>query len=577
VDGLGGQVHEEAHQAERPDAAGDRAQAAGGAVLDGFSSVASTRRENATRDRGAARRVAAGAGGPPALGRGATPGAGRATLPTVAAREEPRAPSAPAPRRYAPTLESLRAHPLPGWYDDAKLGIFVHWTMASVPAFAPRERDILELLRSRYDDVQGHTPYVEWYENALKIEGSPVAHYHREHYGDRPYASFRGDFERGGIARFDPQAWAEAFRAAGARYVVFVTKHHDGYCLWPSRVANPRRPGWASPRDCVGELAAAVRARGMRFGVYYSGGLDWSFEPAPVRTPAEVMASVPGGDYPAYADAQVRELIERHAPEVLWNDIAWPSGRRALWALLADYYERVPEGLVNDRWLTRSWVTDALRWRPVARLADALIRRAVRSGRADLTPPRPPHCDVRTPEYSVFPSARREKWECVRGIDKSFGYNRASREEDFLGREALIHSFADIVSKNGNLLLNVGPRGEDAAIPEPQLCRLQWLGDWLATNGDAVYGTRPWRRAEGTTREGVPVRFTAKEHAVHAILLGTPPRPRVTIDDLAPPDGARVELLGRGPLPWRREGSALAVDLGTPLPDSPALRVELGT
>jgi alpha-L-fucosidase len=478
--------------------------------------------------------------------------------------------SAAAGGRYAPTLESLRSHPVPTWYDDAKLGIFVHWTMAAVPAFAPRELDILELLRARYDDVLAETPYVEWYENSLKIPGSSVWKYHREHYGERPYASFREEFERGGIERFDPDAWAESFRAAGARYVVFVTKHHDGYCLWPSRVANPRRPGWASARDCVGELARAVRARGMRFGVYYSGGLDWTFRPEPVRTLCDVMASVPGGDYPAYADAQVRELVERCAPEVLWNDIAWPSRPEALWRLFADYYEAVPEGLVNDRWVTRSWVTSALGIRPVRAVADALLRRLVRSGKADLTPPRPPHCDARTPEYAVFPTARREKWECVRGIDKSFGYNRTSKPEDFLSQPELIHSFADIVSKNGNLLLNVGPRGEDGVIPEPQLRRLAWLGAFLERSGAAIYGTRPWRRAEGTTREGLGVRFTAKDGLLHALVLGTPPAGSVTILDLAPAEGARVELLGRGPLPWKRDGDGLRIELGAPLPEAPA-------
>ena len=459
---------------------------------------------------------------------------------------------------------------MPAWYDDAKLGIFVHWTMASVPAFAPRELDILELLRTRYYDLQAQTPYVEWYENSLKIPGSPVWRYHREHYGERPYASFREDFEEGGIARFDPDAWAEAFRAAGARYVVFVTKHHDGYCLWPSKVANPRRPGWASPRDCVGELARAVRARGMRFGVYYSGGLDWTFRPEAVRTLADVMASVPAGDYPAYADAQLRELIEHCGPEVLWNDIAWPTRPEALWRLFADYYEAAPEGLVNDRWLTPSWVTRALRVRPLRALADRLLRRLVRSGKADLTPPRPPHCDTRTPEYAVFATARREKWECVRGIDKSFGYNRVSKEEDFLSERELIHSFADIVSKNGNLLLNVGPRGEDAAIPEPQLRRLAWLGAWLRTNGAAVYGTRPWSRAEGTTREGAGVRFTAKDGALYALVLGTPPGTSVTIEAFEPPEGARIELLGRGPVAWKRDGGALRIELAAPLPPAPA-------
>jgi alpha-L-fucosidase len=279
---------------------------------------------------------------------------------------------------------------------------------------------------------------------------------------------------------------------------------------------------------------------------------------------------VPGGDYPSYADAQVRELVERVAPDVLWNDIAWPGSADALWRLFADYYAAVPEGLVNDRWLTRSRLTDALRLRPLRWLADRLVERAVRSGRADPTPPRPPHCDVRTPEYAVFPGVRREKWECVRGMDKSFGYNRASREEDFLSRSELIHSFADIVSKNGNLLLNVGPRGEDAAIPEPQLRRLRWLGDWLRANGEAVYGTRPWRRAEGATREGVPVRFTARGDVVYALLLGAAPGGALTLEDVPLADGARVELLGKGPVPWRRDGATLRVELGALPADAPA-------
>jgi alpha-L-fucosidase len=472
-------------------------------------------------------------------------------------------------RRYQPTLASLRTHPVPDWYRDAKLGIFVHWTMASVPAFAPRDHDIGQLMREHYDDMQVLTPYVEWYQNSLRFPESPVARYHREHYGDRPYASFREDFERGGIARLDPDGWAEAIRGAGARYAVLVTKHHDGYCLWPSRVANPRRPGWASARDCVGELAAAVRSRGLRFGVYYSGGLDWTFNDEPVRTMCEVAASMPGGDYPAYAEAQVRELVERVEPDVLWNDISWPTSAEALWRLFADYYEAVPEGLVNDRWMTPSWLTRALRVRAFRVLADAALRRVVGRAGANLTPPRPPHCDTRTPEYAVFETARREPWECVRGIDKSFGYNRFSKPEDFLSERKLIHSLADIVSKNGNLLLNVGPRGEDAAIPEPQLQRLRWLGAWLATNGPAVYGTRPWRRAEGATREGLGVRFTARGEAVNAILLGASAG-RVTLRDLAPAQGATLELLGHGPVAWRQEGSDVRVELPALLPAAPA-------
>ena len=473
------------------------------------------------------------------------------------------------PPRFEPTLESLRTHEVPSWYHDAKLGIMVSWTMASVPAYAPRDHDISELLRTRYDDLQVYTPYVEWYENSLRFPESPVAKFHRERYGDRPYACFRDEFVEGGIAQLDADAWAEAFSAAGARYVVFVTKHHDGFCLWPSRVRNPHRERWCSPRDCVGGLARAVRARGMRFGVYYSGGLDWTFNPEPVRTMGAMLASVPEGDYPAYAEAQVRELVELHAPDVLWNDIAWPTGPRELWRLLADYYAAVPEGLVNDRWQTKGWLVRAVRVGPIRALFDVAMKRALRRT-GNLTPPRPPHCDTRTPEYAVFKKLRRETWECVRGIDKSFGYSRESREQDFLSRSDLVHSFVDIVSKNGNLLLNVGPRGEDAAIPEMQLRRLEWLGEWLRTNGKAIYGARPWRRAEGSTRDGLPVRFTARLSKVYAIVLGMPPCTSLAIQDLVPTEGASVELLGRGPVAWRREGSALRVELGAPLPDSPA-------
>ncbi|MEE8557156.1 MAG: alpha-L-fucosidase [Myxococcota bacterium] len=470
---------------------------------------------------------------------------------------------------YEPTLESLRSHPVPAWYEDAKLGIFIHWSVPSVPGFAPREVDINELLRTRYDDFLPLSPYSEWYENAIKFPWSPSARHHRETYGDRPYASFALDF----IAALDhwkPAEWAAHFRRAGARYVVMVTKHHDGFCLWPSSIRNPKREGWNSSRNCVGDLAAAVRSEGMRFGIYYSGGIDWSFNPKPVRNLGEFMASVPRGDYPAYAEAQVRELIQDVRPDVLWNDIAWPTEERRLFQLFADYYRSVPEGLVNDRWLTPGWLLRALRIPPVRAVLNTLLKRAVRSSKRPFMPPRPPHFDTRTPEYVVFPSIRSEKWECVRGMDRSFGHNRNSRDEDFLSETDLIWALVDIVSKNGNLLLNVGPRGEDAAIPEVQLRRLAWLGDWLRQNGEAIHGTRPWTRAEGTTREGLPVRFTTKGARVYAILLGTPTGSTVTLENVSLAEGAQVQLLGRGRVPWTQLGSHVRIDLEPPLPRSPA-------
>src|SRR5215469_10366800 len=160
-----------------------------------------------------------------------------------------------------PDFSAFAGRACPDWYARPQLGVFIHWGMFAVPAWAPRGASITELAKNDYDRLFELSPYAEWYSNALRIEGSPTAQHHAAQYGDRPYESFRGEFEAAAAA-FDADAWAELFASAGASYVVLVTKHHDGYCLWPSAVENPRRPGWRSKRDFVGELCEAVRGRG---------------------------------------------------------------------------------------------------------------------------------------------------------------------------------------------------------------------------------------------------------------------------------------------------------------------------
>lgn len=479
------------------------------------------------------------------------------------------------PRVYEATQKSLRQHPIPAWYDDAKLGIFIHWSVSSVPGFAPRGS--IENIIS--GEGQAASPYSEWYWNSLKLPGSAVAKHHHEKYGDRPYESFAEDYRKG-LDQWRPHEWARLFREAGARYVVLVTKHHDGFCLWPSKVphANPRWKGWHTGRDVVGELAAAVRAEGMRFGTYYSGGLDWTFDERPLRGFVDVLACMPGGPYPTYAADQVRELIEHVEPDVLWNDISWPQGRESLWKLVADYYNAIPDGVINDRWLHRTALIPILRLPGVSRLLDALLRRSLAKQEGLSSPPPPTVYDYRTPEYASFPDIQERKWECVRGIDKSFGFNRNSKPEDFLGHEELLHSLADIVSKNGNLLLNVGPRGEDAQIPEIQLERLRWLGDFLTDNGEAIYGSRPWKRAEGTTRQGIPIRFTQKSDTLYATLLGTPTSRTVTIVDVPVTDETRVRQLGCAEPPRAtREGNGdLRIEVASDWAHRPAHSLFLG-
>lgn len=456
-----------------------------------------------------------------------------------------------------PRLQALRRHRVPAWWRDAKLGIFIHWTPASVPGFAPVDVDIGDLVQSDQPHPLADTPYAEWYGNSLRFPDSQVARHHREVYGDRPYEAFAEDWEAA-LDGWDPEDWARRFAATGARWVVMVTKHMDGYCLWPTEVTNPHRSGWHSRRDVVGELREAVLGAGMRFGVYYSGGLDATFNDHPMGSVADMMAAVPRGAYPAYADAQVRELIARYRPSVIWNDIAWPSEAKALWPLLEHYYDQVPDGILNDRWMPWNPVLAAAQSARVRKLLDAGARRQARKD-GGIVPPRPPHADYRTPEYVSFPDVQPDPWECVRGMDHSFGYNAQSRPEHFLARDELCWLLTDVVAKGGNLLLNVGPRGIDATIPDEQRERLDWLGQWFGPHQDALVATRPWVRAGTTTTAGDPLRYTTRDDTVFAFVQGADGP--VTLPDVAPTPSTTVTTVDGTGLPWHDSVAGLTVDL----------------
>jgi len=457
-------------------------------------------------------------------------------------------------RSYAP---SMIERAVPQWFDDAKFGIFVHWTAAAVPAFAPVGASPFELAAAEGEAASfARSPYVEWYQNALAIDGSPVQRHHHATYGDLPYDAFVAEF-LAGHRGWDPDAWADLFRAAGARYVVLVTKHHDGVLLWPSAHRNPHKRDWQASRDIVGELAAAVRARGMRFGTYYSGGLDWTFPSRegsglPITSIAGMLGAVPqSAEYLAYADAHWRELVERYEPCVLWNDIGYPAAAD-LEALFRWYYERVPDGIVNNRF---DWMRQT-------------------AGQV--------HADFVTPEYSVEGSTEK-KWEATRGIGTSFGYNREEGDDDYLSVGELVRLLVDVTARGGNLLLNVGPCG-DGTIPVVQAERLLALGWWLRANGEAVFDTRPSvapARADGRTADGLDVRYTsaADGSALFAIVLGTPSTSRVVVEDLHVDDGATIEQLGRaGPLAWTRrgdEGGGVEVQLQGRPPSGPGITLRV--
>lgn len=354
--------------------------------------------------------------------------------------------------------------PCPGWFAQPQMGIFIHWGIFAVPAWAPRGKSLHWLMHHDFENASVLSAYAEWYQNAMACPESPTAAHHAVVYGDRPYIDFRAAFDRASES-FDANAWVSFFVKAGAQYVVFVAKHHDGYCLWPTSVPHPHRPGWHATRDFAGELAAAARARGLRFGLYYSGGLDWSFYHHPIRNIGDMLACVPTDDaYRAYAAAQVRELIARYKPDVLWNDIAWPD-KRDVPKLFADYYAAVPQGVVNDRWFGEADLFRSLR-EPRARAAlNAHVKAQIVAGR-NLSGA-PPHCDFRTVEYGLGASPPGVKWEACRGVGLAFGHNQNERPEDFLTVAAFKAMRDDVLASGGNMLINIGPCA-DGSIPDLQ-------------------------------------------------------------------------------------------------------------
>ena len=322
--------------------------------------------------------------------------------------------------------------------------------------------------------------------------------------------------------------------------MVLTSKHHEGFTLWPSDTPNPTLPEnrQHASRDLVGELTRAVRTQGMRMGLYYSGGYDWTFLPGPITDWTEAKSVEPQTEaYGSYADAHMRELIRKYKPELLWNDIDYPKSGHPL-EIMAEYYNAVPDGVVDDRF-----------------------------GVA--------HSDFVSPEYETLSKISEKKWEECRGLGRSFGYNRAEGEKETIAKDQLIYLLVDIVSKNGNLLLDVGPEA-DGTIPAVQMERLKALGAWLNQNGEGIYGTRPWKRAEGETTEAMKVRFTQKDGVVYAFLLGEPKAKTVKIKELTARNGATITMLGmKTALQWKQEGPGVVVTLPETLPGKYAYALKM--
>jgi alpha-L-fucosidase len=436
---------------------------------------------------------------------------------------------------------SMFARPTPKWYLDAKFGIFIHWGAYSVPAWA---EPIGELGTIEGETWFAHNPYAEWYFNTIRIDGSPAQKHHQETYGGKPYDDFLDDWK---AESFDAKSWAKLFAAAGAKYVIPVTKHHDGIALWDAPGTGTRNTVHRGPKkDLIGEIATAVRAEGMKFGTYYSGGLDWSVTNLPPHTIFEKVTGDRPKDaaYSMYAYQHCMDLISRYQPDILWDDIDWPDFSKqagpeiayTLAALFKNYYQAVPEGLVNDRYGV-------------------------------------PHHDYITSEYQMNVDHEKQGlFENNRGIGYSFGYNQVETENHYMSVEHLVSHLIEVVSRGGNFLLNVGPMAS-GELPPIQIKILNGLADWMSINSEAIHGSEVAKGfspiGSKSEAESPWVRFTAKNGKLYAFVKAAGSIELNIPAQLIKNDSVRI--LGGAPVELSRNGDQVRLESSGFEASSPAV------
>ena len=470
------------------------------------------------------------------------------------------------------TWESLSTRAVPDWFLDAKLGVQMLWGPYSVPAWAPLSGNPATLLAENgWEHLLANDPRAEWYANGMRLSGSPTLDHHRLAWGRLSrYESF-GRLFRQGLKAWEPSPCIESLAASGARYLIFCAKHHDGFLLWPSRRRNPKRREWQTTMDVVGAFAEIARGLGMRFGVSYSGGLDWSFDGLPIRTLDDLLEAIPTTKtYASYVDAHMRELIARYSPSLLWNDVCCPA-RQDLLALLDFYYESVPDGVINDRFgQFDPEEGTGLGRRLIETLQHVLPFKKKHPSAHASAAPTPRHFDFATTENGSPPVEDERMWERVRPVGFSPACNSAETDESLLSVRDLVHLLVDTVAHGGNLLLSLGPAAS-GQISEAVADRLRGLGDWLKRNGEAIYSTRRWEVTEAVTDEGIEVRYTRKGMTVYAILLGTPAGRAILLPSVRFLPYASIRILGSiSHASWFQEGRDVQVRLSEPLKESPA-------
>ena len=435
--------------------------------------------------------------------------------------------------------EAIDNRDTPQWWKDAKFGIFIHWGPYSVPAFSQVGR------------------YSEWYwcdlVNPKRGTHKTVKEFHDRVYGPNfAYPDFVPQFK---CDFFDATHWAKVFNDSGAKYVVLTSKHHDGYCLWPSAEADKSwgRP-WSSTnsgprRDLLGELTDAVRKTDVKMGIYFSL-YEW-YNPL-YTTDVDVFIE-------KHLFPQFKDVVNKYKPAVIFSDGEWdyPAKRWRSAELLTWLFNESPckdEVVINDRW-----------------------------GKGD----RHKHGGYYTTEYGAGLPNADNAWEENRGMAHSFGYSRTEKFQDYNSSEDLVYMLVDIVSRGGNFLLDIGPTA-DGRIPPLMEERLFEIGQWMEVNGEAIYGTTThanscqWTAGKvqelkhGNYRvkydvhkllkapdEGMARKealFTRKGKALYAICPVFPDG-ELVLKGIKATAGTNVSMLGGGKLEWKQTDAGVAITM----------------
>lgn len=429
--------------------------------------------------------------------------------------------------KWKPTPSSIDSHEAPEWLRDAKFGMFIDWGLWSVGGWAPKRT--------------AGAMYPDWYENQIYTD-SAVIKYHEKNWGK--------DVERDDLiplfkaTAYNPEKLAALAVEAGMKYIIPFSKHHSGFCLWPSSYTHRDVGDMGPKRDLMKPLVEQCRINGLKFGFYFSveeweypvinenNGLSirsWAGKIVPYSSAFEKKSSgkiAVKNFAKEYIVPQATEFIDKYDPDILWYDGEWDTSAEELktYEISSYFYNRAQgrkEVAVNDRY---GLDTKGERLR---------FKRG----------------DIFTSEFhDNDDKVQSHAWEANRGISQSFGYNWQDTDENVISTKDFVKMFVDIVANGGNLLLIVNLDGQ-GALPAVQEKRLKDIGKWLQVNGEGIYGTRTF-----TTRSEGSVRYTTSKDNKTVFAIATEwPGKEFTLKSVAPNPGSTIHLLGvKDPLNWRQ-------------------------